>query len=264
MDNILVTLPSKVSDEAMNTSTKGVINVGKSTIATSLFEMFVSEDVNDTKVERIRAMTHITHVEFSKACKDAQEKADWADAASGFKAAPEAKGTEKYGPARRVLNQRLSEAKQIFGVAKLQPTLLAEKGYWGALDASRTYLGELGIKWDNSPVLDAEEKDAKRNQKLQKAALAEVMDMYEQQAGENIWDYMERMASKVDQAIEEKQQQARDSQAQQLVTSLVEKHGSEAMVNTAVAIIEQYGDLQDVISYFSDLLAAQEKAGLEI
>jgi hypothetical protein len=253
MDNILVSLPGKVSDEAMNTPPKEGFNVGKTTLAMSLFEMYCVEDTQDTKISQILDWANATtHVEFSKACKDAQAKASMADTASGFQAEENAKGADKYGPSRRVLNQRLSEAKQIFGAAKLKPTLLTEKGYWTALEASRSYLAERGLKWDNSPVLNDEVKAAKAASKLQKEALAEVMDMHEQQEGESIRDYMERMAEKVEGAIEELQAKKESDAVNKLVKSLVDKHGIDQMVLASVAIIQQHGDIDAIVAYLQD------------
>lgn len=256
MDNIIDSLPSKVSPAAIAAGAAIALKVGPTTAATTLLEIFVREDVDDTKIAALRRMAledKLSCVEFSKACKEAQEKADAMDKLSGFTAAADAKGSDKYGPNRRVLNQRLSEAKQLFGVFKLQPDVLKERGYWSALDASRTYLGECGMKWDGQAVDTADSKDAKQRAKLARQALEEVMQANPMQAGESIRDYNERMAKEVDATIEEKQADAADKEINNLVKMLTKKYDGSLLIAACLRIMESDIDnVDDYIAYLSE------------
>jgi hypothetical protein len=255
MENVINRLPSLVSDAAMNAKPAEGLKVGRLNHGLTLFETFGNEEIEQTKVqalEQLATVEFLTCEDFKKACKGALEMADAADAATGFVPKTNAKGTEKYGPKRRVLNQRLSEAKQLFGVFRLNADVLRERGYWSALSIAREYLTEAQVKWDNTRIVDAEEKAAKADSKAQRSALDEVMSMHAQKPGESIRDYMERMADKVDTAIATKQQEAFNAEVNKLVKSLIDKQDGETLVLACLRIIEQIGDIPDAVEYLNE------------
>jgi hypothetical protein len=226
MDNVIASLPSRVSPMALAAGASVALATGAINHASTLLEIYVSEETEDTKVKAIGRIAEagITCEEFAKSCKKAQEMADDLDKANGFKAPDDAKGQDLYGPKRRVLNQRLSEAKRLFGVFKMQPDVLKERGYWSALDAARTYLDQIGMKWDGTKQDTSESKANKNHAKLARKALEAVMVANPMQAGESIKTYNDRMSDMVEQTMEDMQEQAQQDAVNKVVKSLTEKH----------------------------------------
>lgn len=234
MENVINTLPARVSPEAMQQGTPEGLKVGHLSIASDIFETF-GNDSDNTKVQVVaRWADALTCDQFAKECKDAQEIADKTDAACGFVAPKDAKGTEKYGPKRRLINSRMSEAKALFGVYKINPDVLKEKGYWAAIQAAREFLDSKGVKWDGTPRPSDEVKASRKlNKELSEADMAVRKD-HPMEEGENYKEYVERIAPLVDEYREAMQ-----------VAKIVEKLkelGTEELVNMAIfEVIKSYG-----------------------
>lgn len=203
MQNVIATLPERVSPEAMQAGAPEGLRTGHISIAAEIFKTF-AEDADDTKIKTIgRWADALTCDQFAAQIKDAQELADKTDAACGFVKPANAKGQEQYGPKRRVLNQRMSEAKRIFGVLKLDPFVVAERGYFNAVNAAREYLDSKGLKWDGTPLPTESQKASKKANREANAALEAAKDANPQQAGESIKDWMERIAPLADEFQQE-------------------------------------------------------------
>lgn len=217
MDNVLASLESKLSPMAMASSTSSALSNGAINHAATLVETFASEESETTKVVVLRQMATdygLTCDEFAKSCKRAQELASAIDQGNGFIESDEV----RYGPKRRLLNQRLSEAKQIFGVAKVAPSVVAEKGYWPALEAARSYLANKGLKWDARPVLNAAEKQANKASKELKQDMQAAMLANPMVAGESISSYMLRLTEQV--SAVEAEKNAHEAKAKELASTL--------------------------------------------
>lgn len=200
MDNVLASLPEKVSPTAVNTPVNPGFTTGGTTFATSLVEQFTADAGVTTKLTLLREMaSQLTCEQFKEEAKKAQTIADTIDAANGFKKPEDAKGQAQYGAVRQVLNARLSEAKALFGVLKASPDSLKEKGYAAALKASREWLKAQGLKWDGSKAPTDEQKAAKDVQK----AMADAMKNNSQHPGESLKDYMARLETLVEEQLEE-------------------------------------------------------------
>lgn len=200
MENVLATLPEKVSPAAVNQGANHAFTTGGTTYATSLVEQFTADAGVTTKLTLLKEMANnLTCEQFKDEAKKAQNIADTMDAAAGFKKPEGAKGQEAYGTVRQVLNSRLSEAKALFGVFKASPDTLKEKGYAPALKAARAYLKSQGIKWDGSTAPTDAQKDAKAT----KEALASVMETVAQEAGESLKDYLLRCEALVETELEQ-------------------------------------------------------------
>lgn len=171
MENVLASIESKVSPAAISAGTPEALKVGHVSYGAELYNAFAAEATESTKVQVIVmiAESGLSPAEFKVQCKKAVELADANDKANGFIPKADAKGTEKYGPIRRVLNQRLSEAKQIFGAFKINPASVKEKGYWAALASARECLEEKGCNWDGSHNNPEQKKAQKASKEMQKA-----------------------------------------------------------------------------------------------
>lgn len=204
MDNILATLESKVAPAALAAGTSETLKVGKINVGKVLYDIYseIDDKANTAVVKIIELAAVYTAPEFREAVSQAQEMATAQDAATGWKAKEGAKGAELYGPARRNINTRMSEAKQIFGVAKLASFVVKEKGYFSALTAARDWLGEKGMKWDGVRALTTDEKKAKKAQKANQEAIFAAQKVLPQHPGESILDYNIRVAKKAE-AIKE-------------------------------------------------------------
>lgn len=215
MDNIILSLPSRVSPEAQAAGAPEALKTGHINYGKDLFDTFAEDDSQGYKVNKVAQWAEaMTCDQFASAVKDAQSIADNTDAACGFKAPEGAKGADKYGPKRLVLNARMSEAKALFGAYKQNPSVLKEKGYWAALKAARDLLDSKGIKWDGTPKPTDADKKAAKVRHASDAALKEAQKLNPQEAGESMKDYILRVADLAD-AIQENM----------LIDSLVEKIG---------------------------------------
>jgi hypothetical protein len=201
MENVLVSLPSKISPEAVNAGAPESLKTGSINYGKDLFESFVEQESKEsTQIMCIKRMADagLTFAEFREAVKKAQETADTIDKATGFTAKPDAKGMDKYGPKRKLINSRMSEAKMLFGTFKFSPDILKEKGYWAALQAAREYLNSKGIKWDGERKLSDSERTVKKVNKEVEAAEQAAKDANPIQPGESYKEWKDRIAPLVD------------------------------------------------------------------
>lgn len=247
MNSVISALASKVSPEALNTPALVGLKVGHINHGAAIYSTFVAEADKQglTQMETIREIaltSKLSCVEFAAAVKAAQEMADATDKANGFVKPVGAKGQDNYGPKRRLLNQRASEAKQLFGVFKLQPQLLQEKGYWQGLSDARDYLSALSLKWDNTPVLSSDAKAANKAGKVEREALADVMATNAMQEGETRAQYLDRIDQLAEDAIDAAKTEAFNKVVKTTIDSLTEKHGHEMLLAIAVHAIQEIMD----------------------
>ena len=228
MENVLANLESQVAPAAMAAGADEGLKVGHMNYGKELFDLYVGDDSKDTMVKAIvRMASALTCEQFRAECEKAQEIASSTDAACGFKAKDGAKGTEKYGPKRRTINTRLSEAKQIFGCAKLDLSKVIERGYWSALQSAKDTLGEKGLKWDGQKAATKEQRIAQRDNKESLEAFALAQKILPQHAGESIKQWTERVAIKAESL---KEQMAVD----ELVEKIKALHANGDYVMSAV------------------------------
>lgn len=227
--NAIANLAATVSPEAMAAGAPEELKVGHINHGAAIYDAFVvdAEKQGLTTLETVREIavsSSLTNEEFADACKKAQKIADGVDSGNGFKATEDAKGIEKYGPKRRLLNQRLSEAKQLFGVFKMAPQILVEMGYWAALAKARDYLTERTIKWDGSPALSADEKADKKAASVRTQARVSAMDSHPQKKGESDDDYLLRVRALMAEAVDKAEQEQFNKDVESLYSALTKKH----------------------------------------
>lgn len=230
MNSVISEIGSKVSPEAMEQGTPVALATGHINIGAAIYEALVvdAEKQGITTLEAIKIIaleSGLSCTEFSAACKKSQEIADTTDKAQGFEVATDAKGIDRYGPKRRLLNQRLSEAKQLFGVYKLNPHCLEEKGYWSALAEAREYLASVNKKWDNTNIDSPDVKAAKAGVKLEQNVMAATMVNNPQQEGENRAEYLLRIDGMIDAAVDAAETEAFNKGVKSLFEQLTKKHG---------------------------------------
>lgn len=260
MDNVLATIESKVSPDAVNAGKTEELKSGHMNYGKELFDMYVGDDAKDTMVKAIIRMAEaLTQDQFEKACKDAQGIADNMDTALGFKPAADAKGAEKYGAKRKVINARVSEAKAIFGAYKIDPKIVQEKGYWSALQASRDLLKAKGVKWDGATAPTKEERETKKQNKEFNAAFDAARELLAQLPGESPKDYATRCAAKAEAILA-------DTRIRATCTMLMdqEKTDGEACVLIAVYNYLRSKGAERMAEFATDLAnAAKEMAAAE-
>jgi hypothetical protein len=238
MENVITSLPSRVNDAAMNQGFQPLSN-GVVSHASDLFAAYTDDSADNSKLACIKAMTFMSPDEFSKECKAAQALADTVDAANGFKAIEGTKKMEeRYGLKRRVLNQRLSEAKRLFGVFKQAPDVLKEKGYFAAVAAARQWLSDNKKTWDGNTALSSDEKQAKAS----KAALVNAL-------AEGLADGMD-----VDTAKAAAENKVFETKVQALLASLVKTHDGDTLFTVALRLIEatDVDAIDQAITYLSE------------
>lgn len=256
MNNVLANIASTVSPAAIQAGGVPALKVGHINHGAAIYSTFVAEADKQglTQMETIREIaltSKLSCVEFSAAIKAAQEMCDATDKANGFVKPEGAKGQDNYGPKRRLLNQRASEAKNLFGVFKLQPQLLQEKGYWQGLSDARDYLRALDIKWDNTPVLSSEAKAEKKAASVERDALAEVMASNAMNEGETRAEYLTRIDTLADEAVQAAKEEAFNKSVKSVIDSLTEKHGQDILYAITSHVInslmteEELKDLRD-------------------
>lgn len=259
MENVIANLESKVAPAAVAAGTPEGLKVGHINYGKELFDLYAREDANDTMVKTIIRMADVLTVDqFSEEVGKAQEIATATDAALGWKAPEGAKGAELYGPKRRLINSRMSEAKQIFGVQKVKPEVLKEKGYWAAVQAARDYLNNEGIKWDGQKKLNAEQRAVKRDNKESAEAIEVAKSILPQQPGESIKDWMIRCAeraetikfdSKVEKLGEKLDKLTEDEGTDAVIEAMFEyikAQGKETMHNFAQRLHETASEMKEV------------------
>jgi len=251
MDNVLASLPSKVSPDAVTQGVTHSLKIGTDTVAQTLFETFTKDVFETTRLQSVVQAQELTCEQFSVSCKDALAKADILDAANGFVKPEGAKGQKQYGPVRRVLSQRLSECKQVFGAVK-QGMSVEGKGYASALELSREFLKEKALRWNGEPVpTDAQRQQAKHKEDLQEAT-AEVMARSPQQPGESIAQWMTRIGEIIQEETAGKEAARLEAVATATVDKAVEKHGDSIL--SAL--------LSDLVSRMTDEEIAELKQAL--
>jgi hypothetical protein len=240
------------------------LKVGHINHASALYSAFVvdAEKQGLSTLDTIREIaltSKLSCVEFSAQVKAAQEIADTVDKGNGFEKPEGAKGQESYGPKRRLLNQRTSEAKRLFGVYKLSPDTLAEKGYWPALTAARDYLIEHGIKWDGAPDLSAEEKSAKRASQVRTNARALAMDCNPQKKDESDDAYLIRVRDLMAQAVEAAEDEEFNKGIKTLHDSLTKKHNPAVLAGVMQMMLESMSteDLEALQSWVQEELVCR-------
>jgi hypothetical protein len=222
--NVLASLDSKLTPAAVGLGAPQALRVGATTDALTLFETFTRDVLDDTKVKTVIKMAGaLSPSEFKDQCEKAKEYADTNDAAAGFVPSKEV----RYGPVRRVLNQRLSEACQIFGAFKLAPQVVQEKGYVSALNAARTFLAEKGLKWDGSNKPTESDKEAKLRTKL----IAEVM-------GKNPLMSLEQVQAEAATRLELVQGEEFNTRVKKAVDDIEKKHGSSFLMAMIQLVID--------------------------
>lgn len=265
MNNIIADLPSLVSEKAMNAPTPHALKTGASH-AGAIFNAYTDDSGESTKLSLMRSLAcekTLTYQEFEEQCRDAQKLADTVDQANGF--VPE-KGTKdiskRYGLKRRVLNQRLSEAKRLFGVFKQAPDILKEKGYQAALVSARQWLDENKVQWDGAIKLDREEKEAKVEHDAIALARTKAMIEHPQEKGEGFPAYVERIQSIVEKAAQEAQEALFTEKVQKLVDKLTKNEDGEVLAQACLSILEALplDGLKEAIAYLQE---AQTIAMLE-
>lgn len=249
MENVLSSLPSRVSPEALAAPKQVGLSGGKVSHASDLLKAFTADVFDTTRLTTLKAIAEsgITCEEFKAECKQAQKLASETDALAGFIKKEGATGADQYGPVRRVLNQRLSEAKQVFGVLKAEPSVVAEKGYFPAVEAARQYLSNKGVKWDGSKA----PTEAQKASKEQREALGAVMDETAQEPGESLAAYMARCTDLVEAKLEEMADKAKEKAMLKLVASLEKAHGPNILADlfTYLVDISDKESLKDMGNY---------------
>lgn len=238
MESILIAVQEQTSPAAVNEGFKPLSN-GFVSHASDLFSAYTDDSQDNTKLTVIKGMSVLSPAEFSEECKKAQKLADEVDSASGFVAIDAAKKMEeRYGLKRRVLNQRLSEAKRLYGVFKQAPDVLKEKGYAAALLAARAWLASNKKTWDGNTALDSEARQAKRDKAEMVNAIA---------AGLADGQAPETAIAAAESVVFEKAVSA-------LFNKLVKAEDGSTLFQVALRIIEatEVSSINDAITYLSE------------
>lgn len=239
MNHVLATI---AESGMLTTPTPVALATGHVNHASALFGIYVvdadKEGIN--KLEAIQAIANagLSYVEFSASFKKAQEMADSADKANGFVKPDGAKGQECYGPKRRLLNQRGSEAKRLFGVFKRNPAILAEKGYWQALEAARSWLEQTATTWDGDKALSKDEKADKHASSVRTGARAAAMDANPQKKDESDADYLLRVRELMVAAVDAAESDEFNKGVKALYDSLTKKHNANMLAGVFQMMLE--------------------------
>ncbi len=233
--NVLETIEQKLSPEAIAKGTPPNLTVGHINHGAAIYSAFVvdGEKQGITTLDVLKTIAldaKLSCLEFAQQCKKAQEMADAVDKGNGFLKAEDAKGQDCYGPKRRLLNQRLSEAKQIFGMYKTNPKAMNEKGYWPALAIARDFFANARTKWDGTPIVDKHTKDAKQQYAVEIAARAAVKANVPQDDGETREAYLMRVDALEASAVEAAQADAFNKRVKTVHASFVKANGEEVLM----------------------------------
>lgn len=243
MESVLVKVAETTSPAAMASGTNPALkSVSHVSMASDLFKAFTDDDLENTKLSVLRHMALVqglTIAQFGEEVKLAQKLADEADAMNGFKPAEHPKSMdERYGLKRRVLNQRMSEAKNLFGVFKQEPSILKEKGYWACLQAARNWLKANGKTWEGDTALSATDKAVKAEKKaLAKAIGAAVAD-----------------GVSIEGAVEAAKHQVAEDKLASFINKLVKDTDGNVLITACLRILESQSssDIQGYIEYLSE------------
>jgi hypothetical protein len=272
MENVLVKVMETSSPAAVNAGAPVALKVGVVSYASDILETFTKDAEDTSRLDTLRRVAdQLTCEQFKDTLKEAQKMADAIDAANGFKPAEKPQSIEeRYGLKRRVFNQRMSEAKRLFGVLKQAPEVLKEKGYFQALNASREWLKSNGKEWDGATSLTKEEKAMKADSKVAQAALADVMAANPMIPGESIGAYNARITAIAEKAVADAKEKAHVGKVASLAATLAEKYDADLLIGACLRILEA-GDIADIeyaMSYLADakailILAEQQQEAAE-
>lgn len=266
MNNIITSFDTKVSPVALATPPSHALSGGKVSHASDLLKAFTADAFDTTRIQCLMRMAGmglgqqqgdaLTCDEFKAECKQAQELASNTDTLSGFIKPADAKGQDQYGPVRRVLNQRLSEAKNIFGVLKMDSSVVLEKGYVPALEAARAFLADKGVKWDGSKA----PTEAQKAIKATREALSDVMEETPQEQYETLGEYMARCTALVEDKLQENALAAKEKALQRVVTSLEKAHGKDILADLFAHIVDvaDIDSLKDMANYIYEAQMLQK------
>jgi hypothetical protein len=247
------------SPEAVHAPKNHQLRTGAVSCASDLMAAFSDDDSSNTKLDLIkRIASEITCEEFKDECKKAQTLADVLDSVNGFVPSDDA----RYGIKRRVLNNRLSEAKRLFGVFKAAPDVLKEKGYNPAVVAARQWLLQNRKQWDGVSVPDEQSREAKAVSKATK----EVTSSTPMVPGESIKDYQARCLPLIECYMAEAKQKAYEDSIDKLVKRLAENEDGDVLLTACLRILESQSisDVQGYIEYLSEAkMIAQHDQGTE-
>lgn len=241
MESVLVKVAEQTSPAAMAAGFKPLSN-GVISYASDLFKAFTDDDLESSKLNVIKTMAlsqGLSVAEFKEECAKAQKLADETDALNGFVAVDKPKTMEeRYGLKRRVFNQRLSEAKRLFGVFKQAPDVLKEKGYAAALLAARQWLTSHARTWEGDAALSSTEKQAKAERK----ALA-------REVGEQV-----AAGLSIESAVATAKQVVQEKAIQELADSLAKKYDADMLITACLRILEAQSieGIDDAIAYLSE------------
>lgn len=203
-------------------------HVGGINYGAALVEMFADESGEATKVKQLQDMAKvITCTEFATAVKHAKDIADATDSANGFTKPIGAKGQANYGPKRQLLNARMSEAKRVFGVAKLAPDVLKEKGYWAAVNTARQWLEDHAKTWDGQVAESSEIKNARKHDALRTGAIAQAMNANPQQKDEDRASWLTRIDAIMTGNIAKMEAEVFEKRVQTIEASLRKQFGTD-------------------------------------
>jgi hypothetical protein len=257
MENVMNTLQEHLSPAALAAGTDPALRTQRISFAGDIFRQFTADEA--TKVNLLRkAAEALTYDQWEEDCKGAIQQAKEFDTLAGFVAPKDAKGRDKYGPKQSVLVQRLSEARQVFGVLKMEPDTLRDLGYFAAVEASRKYLKEMGLKWDGRTAPTEEQKNLKVLQKANDAAIEQAKEEHPQEMGETIAEYMLRIGKAAEENLTLQKEKAFSESVQSTVRSLIEKHSVDYVDAVAMAILKQ-GTPESIRAYAAQLLEWADK-----
>ena len=219
MEHVLATLESKVSPEAMNTPAPEGLKTGHINAGMSLYGAYAKDETTvSTALETIFSLADtLTQDQFATACKDCQKVASNEDAAYGFVEVAGSKGQDKYGPRRRVINARMSEAKVLFGVQKMNPAILKEKGYWAAVSTARDYLDAKALKWDGNTKPTEQQREQQKTVRANDKAIKAAMEQMPRDPGQSLTDWLLNGGDDLAQAIQADQEFEESLQALQKI-----------------------------------------------
>ena len=208
MEHVLATIESHVSPDAMKQGAPEGLKTGHINAGMSLYEAFAKDDeVASSALETIKALAEtLTQDQFAAACKDCTKVASNTDAALGWTEPAGATGADKYGPKRKVINARMSEAKRIFGVQKMAPHVLKEKGYHAAVSAAREWLDANGKTWDGDNAKTKEQRDAQKAVRANDKAIHAALEQMPREPGQSLKDWLLNGGDELAQTIQEEQE----------------------------------------------------------
>jgi hypothetical protein len=238
MQSVLVKVAEQTSPAAVVQGFKP-LSGGFVSQASDLFKAFTDDDLESSKLSVLRNMSVLTVAEFKEEIALAQKLADETDAGNGFKAADKPQSMEeRYGIKRRVLNQRLSEAKRLFGVFKQAPEVLKEKGYAASLIAARQWLSDNSKTWEGDTALTKEAKEAKSERKALAKAIGTAV----------------ANGASIESAVNDAKYKVQEDKLAAFINNLVKNNDGDMLFTACLRIIESadVDSIQSAIEYLSE------------